>query len=210
MSTPTPTPESTNRRYDRCPFSVIKTDWNNFTPRVGFAYRLTNKTVVRGGYGLFMAGTILNPFRNNLSNQFPFSINQTFPGQNNNPNRVSLQNPIPDGRLRVNQASQARGITREPSQAYLQSWNFTIERELFGGTAVEMDYRGSSVSRNQSNTKFEPMKPAPPVTNTVIDLLRHQVWPSRIRAVYCERSISNTRAKAKSRSSSTRSSASKR
>ncbi len=126
--------------------SVIKTDWNNFTPRVGFAYRLTNKTVVRGGYGLFMAGTILNPFRNNLSNQFPFSINQNFPGQNNRPNRVSLQNPIPDGRLRVNQATEARGITREPSQAYLQSWNFTIERELFGGTAVEIDYRGSKGS----------------------------------------------------------------
>ncbi len=123
--------------------SVIKTDWNNFTPRVGLAYRLTDKTVVRTGYGLFMAGSILNPFRNNLSNQFPFSIDQVFPGQNNNPNRVSLQNPIPDARLRVNTATQARGFTREPSQAYLQSWNFTIERELFGGTAVEVDYRGS-------------------------------------------------------------------
>ena len=63
--------------------SVIKTDWNNFTPRVGLAYRLTDKTVVRTGYGLFMAGSILNPFRNNLSNQFPFSIDQVFPGQNN-------------------------------------------------------------------------------------------------------------------------------
>ncbi|MBI3695490.1 MAG: TonB-dependent receptor, partial [Acidobacteria bacterium] len=30
----------------------IKTDWNNWGPRLGFAYRLGDKTVVRGGYGM--------------------------------------------------------------------------------------------------------------------------------------------------------------
>ncbi len=37
------------------PPSLIKTDWNNFAPRVGFAYDLTGKgtTVVRGGFGIF-------------------------------------------------------------------------------------------------------------------------------------------------------------
>ncbi len=125
------------------PRSVIATDYNNFSPRVGFAYRVTNKTVVRSGYGIFMAGTILNPFRNNLSNQFPFSIDQVFQGQNGNPDLVSLKNPTPTRRLRVNTALQSRGITRKPSAGYLQSWNFTIEHELPGGTSVEADYRGS-------------------------------------------------------------------
>ncbi len=129
--------------------SVIKTDWNNFAPRVGLAYRLTNKTVVRTGYGIFMAGTILNPFRNSLSNQFPFVIDQVFTGTNPDPELLLLGNALPDNRRRANAVSnagaltQARGITREPSQSYLQSWNFTIERELFIGTAVEIDYRGS-------------------------------------------------------------------
>jgi hypothetical protein len=27
-------------------------DWNNFAPRIGFASQLTNKTVIRSGYGL--------------------------------------------------------------------------------------------------------------------------------------------------------------
>ncbi len=148
--------------------SVIRTDWNNIAPRVGLAYRLTNKTVVRTGYGIFMAGTILNPFRNNLSNQFPFSIDQTFVGQNNNPDLVSLKNPTPGNRLRINTAAQARGITREPTQAYLQSWNFTIERELFMGTAVEVDYRGSKGTHlirrfdlNQQYRSVEPFLNAP-------------------------------------------------
>ena len=55
--------------------SAIQTDWNNLTPCFGFAYRVTNKTVLRAGYGLFVAGTILNPFRNNLGNIFPYTVN---------------------------------------------------------------------------------------------------------------------------------------
>jgi len=30
-----------------------KTDWSNLGPRLGFAYQLTPKTVIRGGYGIF-------------------------------------------------------------------------------------------------------------------------------------------------------------
>ena len=30
-----------------------KTDQNLFMPRIGFAYSLTPKTVIRGGYGMF-------------------------------------------------------------------------------------------------------------------------------------------------------------
>ena len=37
-------------RYNRAMFG---TDKNNFMPRVGFAYKLGPKTVVRGGYGIF-------------------------------------------------------------------------------------------------------------------------------------------------------------
>ena len=125
------------------PRSVIQTDWNNLTPRMGFAYRLGDKTVIRSGYGLFVAGTILNPFRNNLGNIFPFTINTNYPGVNNRPGLISLQNPTDDSRLRVGGTTSASGITQRPSQSYLQSWNFTIERALPGGTTIEMDYRGS-------------------------------------------------------------------
>ena len=35
------------------PTNQQATDWLNFGPRFGFAYRLTEKTVLRGGYGIF-------------------------------------------------------------------------------------------------------------------------------------------------------------
>ncbi len=125
------------------PRSVIKTDWNNFSPRLGFAYRLTDSTVLRGGYGVFLAGDILNNLRNNLSNQFPFAVVQNFVGLNGRPNTVSLQNPFPDARARLAGTTSVRGYDIDPSTGYLQSWNFTIERALFGDTTIEMDYRGS-------------------------------------------------------------------
>ena len=134
--------------------SVIKTDWINFSPRMGFAYRATDKTVIRGGYGLFLAGDILNNLRNNLSNQFPFAILQTFTGQNNNPSRVSFQTPFPTARETFTGSTTANGFTMEPQQAYLQSWNFTVERQLFGGTALEMDYRGSKGTHLQRRYDF--------------------------------------------------------
>ena len=32
--------------------------WNNYAPRVGFAYRLTDRTVIRGGAGIFNSNYI--------------------------------------------------------------------------------------------------------------------------------------------------------
>ncbi len=135
------------------PRSVIQTDWNNFTPRFGFAYRLTKKTVLRSGYGMFMAGTILGPFRNSLGNIFPFSINTNYAGRNASPSRppsLLLRDPLGTlasdvviGGSWTRGRPSANGITQNPSQSYLQSWNFTLERRLPGGASVEIDYRGS-------------------------------------------------------------------
>ncbi len=139
--------------------SVVSTDWINFSPRVGLAYRLGDKTVVRTGYGLFLGGDILNNLRNSLSNQFPFSINQNFTGVNATPDLVSLKTPFPSSRETITGTTTAAGFTMDPQQSYLQSWNFTIEREIFGGTALEMDYRGSKGTHLQRLYDFnQPLR----------------------------------------------------
>lgn len=141
------------------PRTVISTDWINFSPRAGFAYRATDRTVVRGGYGIFLAGDVLNNLRNNLSNQFPFAINQNFAGVNNNPNLVSLQTPFPEERETITGTTAANGFMIDPPTAYLQSWNLTIERELFAGNTLEMDYRGSKGTHLQRRYDFnQPLR----------------------------------------------------
>src|SRR6185503_14150248 len=44
------------------PVRAFATDWNNFGPRVGFAYQLTQSghTVLRGGTGIFYGPTVSN------------------------------------------------------------------------------------------------------------------------------------------------------
>ena len=37
----------------RCPSAGFQSSWTLFAPRIGFAYRLDNKTTIRGGWGLF-------------------------------------------------------------------------------------------------------------------------------------------------------------
>ena len=58
------------------PASLVYTQLHNFAPRVGFAWRMGrgNRTVVRGGYGIFYAGSAFNAVRNDLGNMFPFSV----------------------------------------------------------------------------------------------------------------------------------------
>ncbi len=45
-------------------FGLVNPDRTNFGPRVGFAYSVNDKTVVRGGYGIYYAPVIYNDFGN--------------------------------------------------------------------------------------------------------------------------------------------------
>jgi outer membrane receptor protein involved in Fe transport len=58
---------------------LINPDLNNFAPRVGFAYQMTNSLVMRGGYGIFYGGQENGPF-SNPSPGFnpPFYVQETF------------------------------------------------------------------------------------------------------------------------------------
>ena len=58
---------------------LINPDLNNFAPRVGFAYQLTNKLVLRSGYGIFYGGQENGPFSNPSPGFNPpfFSINRS-------------------------------------------------------------------------------------------------------------------------------------
>src|SRR2546429_2592917 len=51
---------------------------NNFAPRVGFAYQVNPKLVVRGGFGMFYNGFENRGFSPNLGENYPFQFNFSF------------------------------------------------------------------------------------------------------------------------------------
>jgi hypothetical protein len=125
-----------------------------FNPRIGFAYRLTDKTVIRSGYGIFYLPNDIawntaphNLFINTVSQAWVTTVNNAGVTPLN-----TFSNPFPAGIIYPegrNQAwinEQANGpsgpyATNPPS--YSQEWNFNIQRELPDGTLLDFAYAGS-------------------------------------------------------------------
>lgn len=71
-----------------------KPDKNNFQPRFGFSYAINDKTVIRGGFGIFTS-----PFQIQPINQSGFTASTTFTPSTNNGLTflANINNPFPNG-----------------------------------------------------------------------------------------------------------------
>lgn len=127
------------------PAPLVFTDRNNLAPRVGFAWRplAGNRMVVRSGYGIFYGGSITNTVRTDMAEVFPFVVNESYSRVAAQPELLTLSNPFPDSRAVFDGVNTASGFDVYAPTSYLQSWHFTIERQLGRGSAVEAAYAGS-------------------------------------------------------------------
>jgi Carboxypeptidase regulatory-like domain/TonB-dependent Receptor Plug Domain/TonB dependent receptor len=151
-----------------------KTD---FAPRVGIAYTVAPKTVIRSGFGIFYAGIF-----SDLGGQvlFPgYNVEQAFPNLGTGiPQPFSLSQGMPS--VVTNNASNPRaniaqfnspsnpltltdydGFT-EVKQPYAEEWNFGIERQLPKGVIVDVNYVGAHGVHMAVNlpTNYVPYNPA--------------------------------------------------
>ena len=120
-------------------------------PRVGLAYSLNSKTVIRAGYGVFFAPQFAlgSPVATVGYNQTTSYIAST---DNNVTPAGSLSNPFPTGILQPvgNTLGTSTGIGQSFSlvdpnarSPYVEQFSFDIQRELKGGIATEIGYVGS-------------------------------------------------------------------
>ena len=136
---------------------LISTDRNNFAPRIGFAYRVTNKLVMRAGYGIFYGGQENGPF-SNPSPGFnpPFYLQQTFQQTNcfdssanpaqedcSIPNLNVLANGYPANSLSDPNNPQFYSLSPKLRTPYNQQWHFGLQYQLPGDTVLEASYAGS-------------------------------------------------------------------
>ncbi len=121
----------------------------NFGPRLGIAYRLTDRTVLRSGYGIVwqeQAG-ITTPF---TIPQFPFiqtvtqrSLDGVTPAfvLSAGPNAQPI--PLtPDAGL----GQGVFSVDRDLGSGYAQQWNLAIQREILGNLVAEVAYAGSKIT----------------------------------------------------------------
>lgn len=124
------------------PPSLIFMRYHDFAPRFGFAWRPFggNRSVVRGGFGLFDSKSAQNPMTQQMSNTFPFGISQTVNRTATNPNALTFANPFANA---TGAALSVGGVDLSAARQYLLSWNMTLEREVPSLGAMEISYAGS-------------------------------------------------------------------
>jgi Carboxypeptidase regulatory-like domain len=125
------------------------TDKNNVQPRIGVAYQLSEKTVLRGGWGIYTVPAIIF----GVSSPGFSQATPIIPSANTGLTfQASLFNPFPFGVDTPPGASQGistslgRGfsfVPRNLQHSQAQRWEFGIQHELPGNWLVEASYVGN-------------------------------------------------------------------
>ena len=141
------------------PQRLLPTDNNNFAPRIGAAFRINDKTVIRGGFGLYYwtmpLSQILQAARTNPPFNLRFANNRS--DLNGDAPNYSIKNvPSPED-IQPNVDVPTTGIVPITSNAIsmrpwdvrdwrdnmARSWNVTFERELMKNTSLRLSYVGT-------------------------------------------------------------------
>ena len=135
--------------------SLVNPDYGDFGPRIGFAYSINSKTVVRGGYGI--SYTFFNRVGSALEGinapQALFGvINQSFPNGGPVPstflttlNSFSTGIANPSAFNPVN--SNVVYIPPNSKWPMIQNRFLSVQREIAKGTLVEIAYNGNHSTR---------------------------------------------------------------
>lgn len=162
---------------------LYRTPKANFLPRFGFAFKLDQKTVLRGGFGQFMG--FLGQRRGDVI-QTGFSRNTTFvPSLNNVDFIANLSNPYPNGILEPvgnslgTQTFVGQSVTfynQRPVPAKMNRWQVGLQREIVGGFVWEGSYVGNKgtnieISQNLNVTPQRFLSTSPERDNARINYL---------------------------------------
>jgi len=121
------------------------TPYLDFGPRVGFAYRLSNKMVWRGGYGVFKEMNQTGAGGpQGIGNNFPFVITELINTTPSNPNFFFSGDPFVNATAGTISLSSVDPHMRTP---YVQNWNLGVERELVPNLLLDVSYVGSMSSK---------------------------------------------------------------
>ena len=117
---------------------AYKSDFNDFAPRLGIAWAITPKTVLRSGAGIYYVRDIGNAVFDTVRNA-PFTIRRDEPAESFRPN-LSFQQPF----ARTGAPTFILANQYDEPSSYVAQWSFGFQRELAGTMSAEATYFGSA------------------------------------------------------------------
>ena len=164
--------------FDR---SLVKPDHNNWAPRVGLAYQVDPKTVIRGGFGIswvqfnrlggenllaYNGPNIVDAMIDQVPTQGICTSINAAPGacfrstaQGFPPNFASPSafNPV---------NTQVRYIPEDERHGYVESWHLTVQRELAKNLVLDLAYVGTHgvglvILADENQAVPQPTRPKP-------------------------------------------------
>jgi hypothetical protein len=157
-------------------------------PRIGFAWSITPKTVLRGGYGMFFdALGVVNVNVNQTGFSQSTDLNASL--DNGQTYIANIANPFPGGfvaplgaagGLSTNVGNSISFFDPNTTSSYMQRWQFGVQQQLASNTMVEVSYVGNrgtrmSVGRDQNAVPAQYLSTSPFRDQAVIDFLGSQV-----------------------------------
>ena len=150
---------------DGVPRSLADQDYNNWAPRIGFAWRVggSNRLSLRGGYGLFYSPSFGLSWRQQaFQDPFGQSYDRVVrPADPSNPLPIfSVEDPLADLTQQV--FLDRWGVERKFRDGYVGQWNLTVQYLITSNTLLELAYHGSKSTRLPSRLNYNQTDPFPP------------------------------------------------
>jgi hypothetical protein len=134
------------------PSTLIPWDKTSWGPRIGIAYNLMSKTVVRAGYGIFYGGEENQGGNPNRGENVPFNITVRLDRPagvsifERNPWFSGVSNGFPINVFSLPAPMDFRQVANNYRNPMVQKWNLAIQREFGGDQALEVSYVGNHSS----------------------------------------------------------------
>lgn len=138
-------PNGTGTYNGKYPRTLVYPEKNNFSPRIGFAWRAMRDTVVRGGYGINFANGQYVKFVQDFAFQPPFANVQT---NQSTTGCITAQDcfTLADG-FSSSQVNGNYAVNKNYRLPYVQVWNLNVQRTIPGGIVLNVGYNGSKGTR---------------------------------------------------------------
>jgi trimeric autotransporter adhesin len=127
------------------PAALLKSDKNNFAPRIALAWKPNpkGKILIRAGYGWYYNPSQYNKFQSTLSAQPPFAVTNTVTTSTAFPITLATGLTQTSGKTVTN----TYAVALDYRDMYAQSWNAGIQRDLPKALVLEISYNGTKGTR---------------------------------------------------------------